>query len=252
MDLTIQEFSKRTGLPPSKLRFYDKKGLLQPSTRSENGYRVYSVEQIHLAKMIDSLRKADISIQDIRHFTEADEQEKRVFLDSWKKDLDKRMESLLAARKYVGGISVENTQTLMLSKWEKDKYFIWQKFKSERCPYPFREHFLTAKRILEEQGIPCSEQVYLRTEKVTEEKIIGEVGFEVRNNIQVKNNEIFYFEKVPPTLFAVMQDCRADDAFLCFSYIQVVIRYGFQPAGNKMERYSNLDSETFDYLIPLS
>jgi DNA-binding transcriptional MerR regulator len=251
MDLTIQEFSKRTELPPSKLRFYDKKGLLQPSTRSENGYRVYSTEQIHLAKMIDSLRKADIAIQDIKHYTEADDQEKRVILDRWKMELDKRMESLHAARKYVGGMKVENTQTLMLSKWEKEKCFVWQKFESERSPHPFREHFFTAKRQLEEQGISCSEQVYLRNEKVSKEKIIGEVGFEVSNSSQLKNNENIRFEQVPPTLFAVMQDCRADDAFLCFSYIQVVIRYGFQPAGNKMERYSNLDSDTFDYLIPL-
>ncbi|MGD6831120.1 hypothetical protein ACQCT5_03085 [Sutcliffiella halmapala] len=102
-----------------------------------------------------------------------------------------------------------------------------------------------------DQGIPCSEQVYLRTEKVTEEKIIGEVGFEVSNSAQLKNIENIRYEKVPPTLFAVMQDCRADDAFLCFSYIQVVIRYGFQPAGSKMERYQNLESDTFDYLIPL-
>lgn len=251
MELTIQEFSKRTGLPPSKLRFYDKKGLLQPSSRSENGYRVYSIEQIHLAKMIDSLRKADIAIQDIRHYTESDEQEKRVILDSWKKDLDKRMESLLAARKYVGGMKVENTQTLMLSKWEKEKYFVWQKFDSERCPHPFRVHFFTAKRLLEEQGIPTSDQVYLRNEQVTKEKIIGEVGFEVSSSAQLKNIENIRFEKIPPTLLAVMLDCRADDAFLCFSYIQVVIRYGFQPAGNKMERYPNIDSDTFDYLIPL-
>lgn len=251
MDLTIQEFSKRTGLPPSKLRFYDKKGLLQPSSRSENGYRVYSIEQIHMAKMIDSLRKADIAIQDIRHYMEADEQEKRVILDSWKKDLDKRMESLHAARKYVGGMKVENTQTLMLSKWEKEKCFVWQKFESERSPYSFREHFFTAKCLLEEQGIRCSEQVYLRNEKVTKEKIIGEIGFEVSNCFQLKDTEYIRFEKVPPTLFAIMQDCRADDAFLCFSYIQVVIRYGFQPAGTKMERYPNLDSDNFDYLIPL-
>ncbi|MCA1320961.1 MerR family transcriptional regulator [Bacillus tianshenii] len=251
MELTIQEFSKRTGLPPSKLRFYDKKGLLQPFSRSDNGYRVYSMEQIHLAKMVDSLRKADIGIQDIRHYTEAGEHEKKVILDCWKKDLDKRLESLHAARKYVGGMKVENTQTLMLSKWEKDKFFVWQRFESERSAYPFREHFVKAKRLLEEQGIPCSEQVYLRNEKVAGEKIIGEVGFEVSYSTHLKNKENIRFEKVPPTLFAVMQDCRADDAFLCFSYIQVVIRYGFQPAGNKIERYANIDSDTFDYLIPL-
>ncbi|PAE87216.1 MerR family transcriptional regulator [Shouchella clausii] len=34
--------------------------------RLENGYRAYTPEQVHLAKMIDSLRQADIAIKDIK------------------------------------------------------------------------------------------------------------------------------------------------------------------------------------------
>ncbi|MBS4171743.1 MerR family transcriptional regulator [Bacillus sp. FJAT-49736] len=251
MHLTIQEFSKRTGLPPSKLRFYDKKGLLQPSTRLENGYRAYSIDQIDLAKMIDSLRNADISIKEIQLYCDADEQKKRKMLERWKKEIDKRMEVLHAAKKYVGGINVENNQTILLSKWEKEKCIVWQRFESERGPHPFREHFLTARNYLENIVTLCSEDIYVKTEQITKNKIIGEVGFAVDGSMDLKENECMRLERIPPGLYAVMQDCRADDAFLCFSYIQMVIRFGFQPAGNKMERYSNIDSEIFDYLIPL-
>ncbi|MEN2767865.1 MerR family transcriptional regulator [Ornithinibacillus xuwenensis] len=251
MYLTIKDFSNKTGLPPSKLRFYDKKGLLEPSVRLDNGYRAYSVEQIHLAKMIDSLRQADIPIQDIKLYCTVNEQEKKRILQTWKVDLDRRMEVLLAAQKYIGGINVENPQTLLLSKWEKEKHLVWQRFEVERKPHPFHAYFRSAKDHLEKHGIECSNQVYIKTDTITDEKIIGEIGFEAIKTIQKMNDESFRFEVVPPTLFAVLQECKADDAFLCFSYIQVVIRYGFQPAGTKLERYSNLSAETFDYLIPL-
>lgn len=250
MHLTIQEFSKRTGLPPSKLRFYDKKELLQP-IRLENGYRAYSIDQIHLAKMIDSLRQVDIAISDIKHYSMVDEQEKKVMLERWKKELDHRMQVLLAARKYVGGIQVENSKTILLSKWEKEKHFIWQTFEVERNPHPFQNYFQTARNRIENFGVSCSEEVYVKIVKLTTDTIIGEIGFEVRAPIHSLDNDTFQYERIPPTLFAVKQDCRADDAFLCFSYIEVVIRYGFQPKEYKLERYPHVDAEVFDYLIPL-
>ncbi|MDZ5472847.1 MerR family transcriptional regulator [Bacillus sp. 31A1R] len=251
MHLTIQEFSKRTGLPPSKLRFYDKKKLLQPSTRLDNGYRAYTYDQIHQAKMIDSLRQADISIEDIKQYNEADEHKKEKMLHSWKKDLDKRVEVLVAARNYVGGIKVNNPQTLLLSRWEKEKHFVWQKLEVERSPHPFRNHFMSAKNLLEKLGAICSEEVYVINERITKDNIIGEIGFEVNGSFQMEEKEGFRYERVPPILFAVVENCQGDDPFHCFSYIQLVNRYGFQPAENKLERYSEMSSETFDFLIPL-
>ncbi|WP_391557049.1 MerR family transcriptional regulator [Robertmurraya sp.] len=247
--LTIKDFSKSTGLPPSKLRFYDKKELLQPSTRLENGYRVYTIDQIHLAKMVDSLRQADITIEEIKRYLEADEQEKAEVLASWKKELDKKLDVLLAAKKYVGGIMVENSHSLLLSKWEKEKCFVWQRFEAEKRPHPFQTYFHQALRRLEDLGISCSEQVYVKTEKITRDTIIGEVGFEVDSTIV--ESASYRLERVSPTLFAVLRNCRADDEFLCFSYIQMVIRYGFQPVGTKLERYSNIHADTFDLLLPL-
>ncbi len=251
MYLSIKEFSNRTGLPPSKLRFYDKKGLITPSVRLDNGYRAYSVEQIPQAKLVDSFRQAEISIEDIKHYCAADEKEKKILLDSWKADLNRKMEALMAARKYIGGMDGENPQTLLLSKWEAEKYFVWQRFEVERVPHPFRECMLTAKERLEKHGETCSQQVYIKNDSITKNHIIGEIGFEVCKDFKVEKERNFRLEIVPPTLFAVLQGCRAYDDFLCFSYIQVVIRYGFQPSGTKLERYSSTNSQAFDYLIPL-
>lgn len=252
MYITIQEFSKRTGLSPSKLRFYDKKGLLNPSARLENGYRAYTADQISLAKIIDSLRLADIPISEIKRYSQANEQQKKMMLDHWKKDLDKRMEALAAARKYVGSIKTDHTQPLLLSKWEKEKRIVWQRFEAKRNPHPFLSYFILAKQRIKEYEGEVSEQVYVRTEQLAPDKIIGEIGFEVGAQFLLEETENIWLELIPPTLFAVLQNCRADDAFLCFSYIQVVIRYGFQPAQvNKIERYADTEAVTFDYLIPL-
>lgn len=64
MSLTIGHFSEKTGLSPSTLRFYDRKKLLVPNCRLENGYRAYSEEQIPDAIMIHSLRNADVQINE--------------------------------------------------------------------------------------------------------------------------------------------------------------------------------------------
>ncbi|MFK7692027.1 MerR family transcriptional regulator [Paenibacillus sp. HJGM_3] len=62
--MKINAFSYRTGLSPSALRFYDRKGLLSP-TRMSNGYRLYSEDQIGTALQIHSLRQADVPLEDI-------------------------------------------------------------------------------------------------------------------------------------------------------------------------------------------
>ncbi|CAG9620128.1 hypothetical protein BACCIP111883_00896 [Sutcliffiella rhizosphaerae] len=238
-------------MAPSKLRFYDKKGLLIPGTRLENGYRAYSAEQIQVAKMIDSLRKAEISIEDIKLYFQVDDQRKKDFLTSWKTELDKKLESIQAARKYVGGMKAGGSQQLLLSKWEKEKLFVWQKFEAEKKPYPFRESFSTFNKTLCLLGIKESNQLYVRTTNSTGDKLIGEVGCELEAEVLCDNLEGVYLERIPPTLFAILENCKPDDAFFCFSYIQLVIRFGFQPAGYKLERYDDVHAETYDYFIPL-
>ena len=59
----INQFEKVTGVSAHTLRFFDKIGLLSPA-RSENGYRVYSLEQVSIAEMIpvaegDVLKRRD-------------------------------------------------------------------------------------------------------------------------------------------------------------------------------------------------
>ncbi|MEB2299379.1 MerR family transcriptional regulator [Lysinibacillus xylanilyticus] len=66
--MTIQEFSERTGIAKSALRFYETKKLLLSEERSSNGYRVYADSQIATVKLISTLRLADVSIQEIQNY----------------------------------------------------------------------------------------------------------------------------------------------------------------------------------------
>ena len=66
--LSIGEISKITKVPTSKLRFYDKEGLLSPQLKKESRYRYYSSEQLILIKKIVTLRDLGFTIKEIKEF----------------------------------------------------------------------------------------------------------------------------------------------------------------------------------------
>ncbi|MBR4163169.1 MAG: MerR family transcriptional regulator, partial [Solobacterium sp.] len=59
----IHEVSKLSGTTKKAIEYYCLKGLLQPSL-SENGYRVFSDEDVSLLKRISLLRNMGISVED--------------------------------------------------------------------------------------------------------------------------------------------------------------------------------------------
>ncbi|QGU96337.1 MerR family transcriptional regulator [Clostridium bovifaecis] len=62
----ISEFSKITTLTIKALRYYDEQGILQPSCRTKNNYRMYDNNDFEKAKMIVLLRKLKFSIAEIK------------------------------------------------------------------------------------------------------------------------------------------------------------------------------------------
>ena len=61
----IKEFEKVSGVSAHTLRFFDKIGLLSPS-RGNNGYRVYTLDQVSIAEIIVLLQKALFSNTEIK------------------------------------------------------------------------------------------------------------------------------------------------------------------------------------------
>ena len=63
--MKINDVEKLTGLTQKAIRLYESKGLIQIS-RSENGYRNYSQENVNTLKTIKLFREAGITITDIK------------------------------------------------------------------------------------------------------------------------------------------------------------------------------------------
>ncbi|PZV36299.1 hypothetical protein B5V02_24270 [Mesorhizobium kowhaii] len=55
--------SERSGLPSKMIRYYEDIGLLRP-TRTDNGYRDYSVADIHRLRFLQRSRSRGFSVED--------------------------------------------------------------------------------------------------------------------------------------------------------------------------------------------
>ncbi|MCK5931172.1 Cu(I)-responsive transcriptional regulator [Fulvimarina manganoxydans] len=64
--MNIGEASKRSGLPPKTIRYYEQVGLLRPR-RASNGYRDYGDRDIHILRFLQRSRSLGFSIEEARH-----------------------------------------------------------------------------------------------------------------------------------------------------------------------------------------
>lgn len=65
----IKEMADLYDIGTDTLRHYDKIGLLKPS-RSSNGYRLYSVQDLYKLNLIRDLRNLDFSLEAIGNYLE--------------------------------------------------------------------------------------------------------------------------------------------------------------------------------------
>lgn len=64
--MKIGELAKRTGLTASRIRFYEKSGLLPQAGRQENGYRTYGPEALWMLEIIATAQSAGFTLEEIR------------------------------------------------------------------------------------------------------------------------------------------------------------------------------------------
>jgi Cu(I)-responsive transcriptional regulator len=63
--MNIGDASERSGLPAKTIRYYEDIGLLKPG-RSENGYRDYSMSDVHRLKFLQRSRSLGFSVEECR------------------------------------------------------------------------------------------------------------------------------------------------------------------------------------------
>lgn len=250
--LKINAFSYRTGLSPSALRFYDRKGLLFP-TRMSNGYRLYSEDQIGTALQIHSLRQADVPLEDIRNYLKASSEDKSAYIETWRKETQTKLLSLQIANRYLTEFTPTTSRTYLM-RWEEPKTFLWFRHCVVRQKQPFHDTFPIHKNRIKEMGLVCTPCTYVRLDgRSSAGELRGEVGFEIKPTLEdkaafnhLKNGSL---EVMQPCLFAVIES-SADDEWACFSYIHLFKKYGIEPIGPTMERY-NESSDVVQLLVPI-
>src|SRR5215813_8604548 len=84
----IDQVAARTGLTKRTLRYYEEIGLLEPSTRTEGGYRLYNEADIEHLERIKRLRDLlGFSLAEIREIADAEEQREKVRA-AWQRETD--------------------------------------------------------------------------------------------------------------------------------------------------------------------
>ncbi|QTD47340.1 MerR family transcriptional regulator [Ottowia testudinis] len=64
--MKIGELAERTSLAPSRIRFYERIGLLQAVQRQANGYRFYDGDAVLALKLITAGQHAGFSLDELR------------------------------------------------------------------------------------------------------------------------------------------------------------------------------------------
>lgn len=62
---TIGELARDTGVPASTVRFYERRGLLSPSARSDGNYRLFAPEQVDRVRFVRAAQQAGFTLRDI-------------------------------------------------------------------------------------------------------------------------------------------------------------------------------------------
>jgi DNA-binding transcriptional MerR regulator len=70
LTFTIKQVSEKTSLAPHVLRYYENEGLLPGVSRSRNGTRRYSENDLEWIGLICCLKNTGMSIKQIKHFVE--------------------------------------------------------------------------------------------------------------------------------------------------------------------------------------
>ena len=64
--MKINEVAKLANISRRTLHYYDKINLLSPSRKTENGYRIYSRQDLELLQQIMFFKELDFTLADIK------------------------------------------------------------------------------------------------------------------------------------------------------------------------------------------
>ena len=110
--MTVGEIAKKMGVTIRTLQYYDKEGLLTPSSESEGGRRLYTDKDLLMLNQIISLKSLGFSLEDIkgRLFPLETPEEVAYALSEQAEDIRKKIEKLKASLSAIEQLKAEVLQ----------------------------------------------------------------------------------------------------------------------------------------------
>lgn len=100
--LTIGEMSKVLGISTSKIRYYEREGLVKPVEISEGGYRLYDYKEMDQLETIIIFRNLGLSIETIKsYYVEYSKDSYRELLNMAKEQLKSKVDELEVMSKQI-------------------------------------------------------------------------------------------------------------------------------------------------------
>ncbi|MEJ2622765.1 MAG: MerR family transcriptional regulator [Candidatus Thiodiazotropha sp.] len=119
---TIGQLAKRYSLSRSTLIYYDSKGILKPSGRSEANYRAYSDRDVERLERIILFRNAGMSLSSIDEILDKDADEVEMALERRLTGINQEIQVLRGQQKVIIDIiksqgAIEKSRIITKDKW---------------------------------------------------------------------------------------------------------------------------------------
>jgi DNA-binding transcriptional MerR regulator len=112
--LSVGSIARRAGLTSKAIRHYDRIGLFRPALVDEAGYRWYSPDQLHDARLIAALRAVDLPLDDVRRCLDtADETTVAAVLDTHHRRLESRLARIQRDLHRIGHLRTDGLESAM-------------------------------------------------------------------------------------------------------------------------------------------
>lgn len=246
--MSIQEFSDRTGVSKSAIRYYESVNLLRSVTRDSSGYRIYSEEQVETVKLISSLRLADVPISDIQAFLNEEEQTRKEMVDLWVQSIRERVEVLSVGLRYLE--SDKDKERIYLIE-KNPETILW--FAAESNVGEFKEPFNNKMVELKSLSIPIK-GCYLRY--LSGRDIIkAQIGFSVPQTFcSVDLWDHVEIEEMPASVCLALP--FTDPISSIQNGYQTLLKYASEnkwvPTGTILEWYRGEGFSNLDLIMPVT
>ncbi|QDQ02211.1 MerR family transcriptional regulator [Lysinibacillus fusiformis] len=246
--MTIQEFSDRTGIPKSTLRFYESKKLLLPIERGLNGYRLYANHQVAIVKLITTLRIADVPISEIQNYLqEHDESVRQNMMSEWVRTIRNKRDLLDVSLRYLESDSIRDDIYLIDKNDEKIIWFVEQSTTGK-----FGEHFVKRANELKQCNIRIKS--YYLNYISGREVIKAQIGFGVPDDTKINGlTEIDFIEHMPACICLALpfkeHPTKLKDGYQ--KLLQYALQHKWVPTRSILEWYRGEDFTQLDLLLPV-